>query len=183
MNCDVVSRKRASTTMDSSATGLAPGRSGPNCASRDSRCVVQTFAAVGGGRHPALHLDMRQSGENLKPVDAKPPRVLVPGHRAARLVDEERRRVGVVDAHASGADGELAGERAQRRVGRELSVEFDRDRPLGGQRRRLPVERLEVGEAQIVRLDGQGPRIPLRSLRRDCPRSRRTGRRERRTRA
>ena len=51
---------------------------------------------------------------------------------------------------------ELAGERAQRRVGRELSVEFDRNRPLRGQGRRLLVERLEVGEAQIMRLGWTG---------------------------
>src|SRR3984957_58023 len=137
----------------------------------------------GGGRHPALHLDMRQSGENLKPVDAKPPRILIPRYGAARLVNEEWHRVGVVDADASGADGELAGKRAQRRVGREFSVEFDRNRPLRGQRRRLLVERLKVGEAQIMRLDEQGPRIPLRSLRRNCPWSRWTGRGERGTRA
>src|SRR5580693_10099126 len=129
-------------------------------------------------RRPALHLDMRQSGENLKPVNAKPPRILIPRYGAARLVDEEWRRVGVVDAHASGADGELAAERAQRRVGREFSVEFDRNWPLRGQRRRLLVERLKVGEAQIMRLDGQGSGAPLRSLRRNCPGSRWTGRGE-----
>ena len=49
--------------------------------------------------------------------------------------------------------------------GREFSVKFDRNRPLGGQRRTLPVERLEVGKAQVMRLDGQGSGVPLRSLR------------------
>ena len=59
---------------------------------------------IGRRRHPALRLDMGQAGENLKPVDAKPPRILIPGHGAARFVDEKRHGVGVVDAHASGAD-------------------------------------------------------------------------------
>ena len=134
---------------------------------------------VGGRRHPALGVDMSQAGQNLEPVDTIMPRILIPRYGAARLVDEEWRRVGVIDAHASGADGELTGKRAQRRVGREFSVEFDCNRSLRGQRRRRLVERLKIGEAQIMRLDGQGPRIPLRSLRCNCPWSRWTGRGER----
>ena len=47
----------------------------------------------------------------------------------------------------------------------------------------LLVERLEVGEAEIVRLDRKGRRVPVRSLRRYRPRSRRTGRRDRGARA
>src|ERR1700729_1754521 len=97
------------------------------------------------------------------------PCILIPGYRAARLVDEEWRRVGVVDAPASGADGELAGKRAPRGGGRGFSVEFDGDRSHRGQRRSRLVERRKVGEAQIMGLDGQRPRIPLRSLRRNCP--------------
>ena len=93
---------------------------------------------IGRRGDPALRLDMGLAGENLKPVDAKPPPVFIPGHGAARFVDEKRHGVGVVDAHASGADGEPAGERAQRRLRRELGVELERDRPLGGERRRLP---------------------------------------------
>ena len=44
-----------------------------------------------------MRLKMSQSGENLKPVNAKPSGVLVPGHGAARLVDEKRHGVGIVD--------------------------------------------------------------------------------------
>ena len=67
----------------------------------------------------------------------------------------------------------------QRRIGRKLGVELERDRALGGQGRRLLVERLEVGEAEVAPLDREGRRIAVRGLRRDCPRSRRTGRRDR----
>ncbi len=134
---------------------------------------------IGRRGDPALRLDMRQSGENLNPVDAKPPRGFVPGHGAARFVDKKRRRVGVVDSHPSGADGEPAGEIPERRIGRKLCVELERDRALGGQGRRLPVERLEVGEAEVTPLDRKGRRIAVRRLRHDFPRSRRAGRRDR----
>src|ERR1700722_9124755 len=99
------------------------------------------------------------------------PRILIPRYGASRFVDEKGNGVGVVDAHAPGPDRKLAGERAQRRVGREFSLEFDRERPLRGHRWTLPVERLEVGKAQIIGLDGKGSGVPLRSLSPDCPSS------------
>src|SRR6202044_3966689 len=40
-------------------------------------------------RERPLHVQMRQAGENFQLVDAIPPRILIPGDGAGRLVDEE----------------------------------------------------------------------------------------------
>ena len=179
MNWDVVSRKRASKTMDFDVDRIGAGPFRTELRATRLEMRAPDPGRIGRRGDPALRLDMGLAGENLKPVDAKPPPVFIPGHGAARFVNEKRHGVGIVDSHASGADGEPAGEGAQRRPRRELGVELERDRPLGGERRRLLVERLEIGEAEVAPLDRECRRIPVRSLGRDCPRSRWTGRRDR----
>ena len=182
-NWDVGSRKRASNTIELKADRVGAGPFRTELRAAQLKMRAPHPRRIGRRGDPASRLDMRQSGENLKPVDAKPPRGFVPGHGAACFIDKKRRSVGVVDSHPSGADGEPASEIPQRRIGRKLCVELERDRALGGKGRRLPVERLEVGEAEVAPLDRKGRRIAVRRLRHDFPRSRRTGRRDRGVRA
>ena len=93
--------------LESDRVGAA--RSGPNCASRDSRCVVQTLAASAGGATQPCASTCVSPARTSKLVDAKPLRVLVPSDVSGRFVDEKRDGVGVVDSDASGADAEPSG--------------------------------------------------------------------------
>ena len=125
---------------------------------------------------------MRVPRQNFELIDLKPPRVLVPSEPSGRLVDEKRNGVGVIDSDAAGADAEPAGQGLERRLRGELSVEPDRDRPLGGQRGRFLVERLDVREAEVPGVDREGWRVSVGGLHRDCPWARGTGRRHDRVR-
>ena len=114
---------------------------------------------IGGRRHPACGGETRFAGKDEKVADAKPLRRVVPVHPARRLVDEKGQCVRIVEPHLPCSDGEASDKALQGFVRREARIELEGDRPVGEQRRRLLVERFEIGQAQIVRFDRQCGRI------------------------
>ena len=99
------------------------------------------------------------AGKHDEVADAKPFCGVVPVNAARRLVDEERERVGIVEPHLPGAHGEAPGQALKGLVRPKAPVELEADRPFGEQRRRFLVERFEVGEAHVVRLEREGCRV------------------------
>ena len=116
---------------------------------------------IGRRRQPAVRVDMRFARQDREVADAKPLGVADPVDSPRRFVEQEWPGVRIVEPDFSGAHGEAPGQALKRLVRREARVEFERDRPLGEQRRRFLVEGFEVGQADVAGLQGQSSaRLP-----------------------